>query len=111
MQIDLDVADGRPVVLVEMFLDQLGEGVGELHLPGGEALVVVHAQGDAVAVGRVHEAVAHHGTLVGGLPLQRVADLDGLDLALEHPGEGRTDDSLKAALEPLRQAHQVSFCV
>jgi hypothetical protein len=33
-EIDLDVTDGVPVALIDVFLDQLGQRFGELRLPG-----------------------------------------------------------------------------
>ena len=105
MQVDLDVADRRPPVVVQAFLNQLGEGVAQLRLPRQQPLVIRGTQAHPVTVGREHLAVAHDGTLVRGLPLQGVTDLDRLDLALEHPREGRPNGSFESALETLRQAH------
>ena len=45
--------------------------------------------------------------LSDGLALQRRADLDRFDLALEDPGERATDQALEAAFEALGQAHDV----
>jgi len=39
-QVDLDVADRLPVVLVQVVLDEFGQRVGELVLPRREAFVI-----------------------------------------------------------------------
>ncbi len=107
-QVDLDVADGGPLVVVQVLLDKLGEGVGELCLPRLEAVVVARRQRHPVPVGAQHLAVAHDVLAVGGLALQRRADLDRLDLSLEDPRECAADETLESALEALSQAHRRS---
>src|SRR5579875_1822778 len=90
-----------------MLLDEFGERAGELGFPRLEPVEVGRRQGDPVAVRAQHLSVTHDVLAVGSLALQRGADFDGLDLALEHPREGAADEALQAALEALSQAHVV----
>ena len=60
-------------------------------------------QRDAVAVRCEDLTVAHDVALVGSFALQRRADFDRFDLALEDPRERPADEALEATFEPLRQ--------
>ena len=109
-EVDLDVADGLPPVLVQVLLQELGEGVRQLDLPRHQTV-------------RDPRVTASPGTGWGTAPARRRsgwrpsrcacrppraaghrADLDRLDLALEDPGERSADEALEAAFEPLGQS-------
>src|SRR3954451_1141357 len=75
-----------------------------------DGLAVGHlAEPDHVHVRRQHAALAEHVALLVGLPLQRLGDLGGVDLALEDPGEGEADHALQPSLEALQHTHSRSL--
>jgi hypothetical protein len=106
-QIDLDIADGVPPVLIQVLLDEFRQRARELDLPRHQSFVVGGRQGDPVTVRREHLPVAHHVPLVLGFALQRGTNLDRFDLTFEYACERTADEALEAAFKPLSQAHVI----
>ena len=106
---DRDVAEERPLLLGRRLLDHRRELQAKLLRVRGQPVVVSLAQLDDVLVRHQYPTGADDGFLVEGLTLKRGGDLDRLDVALEHAGEGTLDEAFEPALETLQNSHADSL--
>lgn len=105
LQVDLDRSHEGVALLLRVVAHHAGQLIAELPRVGAEALEVRRAQLHDEVVGDDGPLAVPDRRVVVALALEGAGDLDGLDLGLEHLGEGAVDQTLETLLELLQDSH------